>query len=171
MRHLTLAILLAGGLLAGPLVTPSAAVSVEDLFSLKANGLSDDILVALIETDGSVFQLLPEDVVALYRRGLSEKVILAMIGTSRRVPQPQTGTALTPTPLQQTVVQPVQVINSSPVDVYVPVAVPVNVFVPVNPHKPERPEKPANSYWGFGGELRPGSWVPPQHPSPSTRRR
>ena len=165
MRHLTLATLLVGGLLTGPLVTSATAVTVEELFSLKANGLSDDILVALIESDGSIFQLLAEDVVMLSRRGLSEKVILTMIGTSRRVPQRPADTVLTPMPMQQTVVQPVQFINSSPVEVYAPVAVPVSVFVPVNPHRvnphgPERLVRPLNTYWGFGGQLRPDAWQP-----------
>jgi hypothetical protein len=165
MRHLTLSILLAGGLLTGPLVTPASAVTVEELFSLKSNGLSDEILVALIESDGSVFQLLAEDVVVLARRGLSEKVLLAMIATSRRVPQRQSDPVVTATPTQQTVIQPVQFINASPVDVYAPVAVPVSVFVPVNtqrvhPYGLERLVSPSNTYWGFGGQLRPGSWEP-----------
>ena len=171
MRHLTLATLLTGGLLTGPLAAPAAAVGVEELFSLKANGLSDDVLVALIESDGSVFQLLPEDVVMLYRRGLSERVILAMIRTSRRPHQPLADTVVAPTPMQQTVVQPVQVINSSPVDVYVPVAVPVSVFVPVNPHRPERLERPSSTYWGFGGQLRPDAWGQTRQREPEKDRR
>jgi hypothetical protein len=167
MRHLTLASLLACGLFAGPLAPPAGAVTVEELFSLKANGLSDDILVALIESDGSVFQLLPDDVVMLFRRGLSEKVILAMIGTMRRVIQPpQQEMTVTPTPMQQTVIQPFQLVNSSPVEVYVPVDVPVTVYTPViplNTHRLDRFDRLDRAtpvYWGFGGELRPGSWTP-----------
>ncbi len=177
MRHLTIATLLASGLLTGPFVAPATAVTVDELFSLKANGLSDDILVALIESDGSVFRLLPEDVVTLYRRGLSERVILAMIGTSRGRPQP--AEIVIPAPAQQTIVQPVQVVNSAPVEVYVPVEVPVSVFVPVvNPPEPDRRDKPV--YWGFGGQLRPDAWRPAPDtdrkpdtpaPAPPTRRR
>jgi hypothetical protein len=165
MRHLTIATLLAAGLLTGPFVAPATAVTIEELFSLKANGLSDDILVALIASDGSVFRLVPEDVVTLYRRGLSERVILAMIGTSRGRPQPP-AEMVTPVPGQQTIVQPVQVVNSAPVEVYVPVEVPVTVFVPViNPPELEKRDKPV--YWGFGGQLRPDAW----RPAPDTDRK
>jgi hypothetical protein len=173
MRHLTLASLLACGLFAGPLVPPAGAVTVEELFSLKANGLSDDILVALIESDGSVFQLLPDDVVMLFRRGLSEKVILAMIATARRVPPPpQQEMMISPAPMQQTVIHPFQLVNSSPVEVYVPVDVPVTVYTPVIPlnvHRPDRfdrLDRVTPVYWGFGGELRPGSWTPPVQRTP-----
>jgi hypothetical protein len=73
--------------------------------------------------------------------------------------------------VQQTVVQPVHVINSSPVDVYVPVAVPVNVYVPVNPHRPEKPERPSTTYWGFGGQLRPDAWGQSRSREPEKDRR
>ena len=160
MRQLALATLLVVGPLTGPLVTPASAVTVEELFSLKANGLSDDILVALIQSDGSVFELLPEDVVMLYRRGLSETVILAMIGTSRRAHEAPAET-VTPIRAQETIVQPVQVMNhSSPVEVYVP----VNVYVPVDSRRPDRSHQPDRSttYWGFGGQLRPDAWGQPR---------
>jgi hypothetical protein len=173
MRRLTLASLLACGLLAGPLISPARAVTVEELFSLKANGLSDDILVALIESDGSVFHLLPDDVVMLFRRGLSEKVILAMIATARRVPlPPQQETTITPTPMQQTMIHPFQLVNSSPMNVYVPVDVPVTVYTPIttlSPHRLDRfdrLDRVTPVYWGFGGELRPGSWTPPVQRAP-----
>ena len=173
MRKPTLAILLAGGLVAGPLVTPASAVTVEELFSLKANGLSDDILVALIETDGSVFRLAPDDVVILYRRGLSERVILAMIATARR--EAPIETDIQPVPIVQvppTIVQPVQVVHASPtVEVEVPVAVPVAVpvYVPVDRH-PRKPDtdnrRDSQVYWGYGGHLRPDAWGQPRQREP-----
>jgi hypothetical protein len=172
MRHLALATLLAAGLMTGPLSRPAAAVTLEELFSLKANGLSDDILVALIETDGSMFQLLPEDVVELYRRGLSERVILAMIATARRQSPPQAqpspGEIPVPAPVAQTLIQPVQVVNSAPVEVYVPVAVPVSVYVPVGRNRSHDSDKPQGSstYWGFGGQLRPDAWGQPRRQEP-----
>ena len=164
MRHLILASFLVCSLVTGPLASRASAVTVEELFNLKINGLSDEILVALLQSDGSVFQLLPEDVLMLYRRGLSEKVILAMIATSRRAPQVPTETVVAPVPMQQTVIHPVQLINSSPVEVNVPVAVPVSVFVPVNPRRIDRFDQPAHRpYWGFGGELRPDAWGQRDH--------
>ena len=169
MRQLMLAMLLAASLITGPLAPPAAAVTVEELFNLKANGLSDDILVALIESDGSVFRLLPEDVLALSRRGLSERVILAMIATSRRSVQVTLDPVVPivpPAPVPQTVIQPVQITNSPSVEVYVPVAVPVAVVVPNRRHEPDRVEKPV--YWGFGRQLRPDAWRPATDPDRKT---
>ncbi len=166
-RHLPVT-LIAAWLAIGPFVPPAAAVSVDELVNLKANGLTDDVLVALIETDGSVFQLTSADVLALHRRGLSEKVILAMLATARRAAavqqssEPSTGVVQPvpappplPAPIQQTVVQNVAVLPPDPVYIQVPVAFPV--FVPVHV-RPEKPVKPV--YWGFGGERRPNSWTP-----------
>ena len=162
--------LLAAWLFAGPLLAPAGAVSVEELFHLKANGLSDDILVALIESDGSVFHLTPDEVLALHRKGLGEKVILAMLGTARRArPEPvqppsperivervvEVPVATSVPPFEQSIVQRVEVSRSEPVYVQVPVAIPVAVAVPVRREKPTKPV-----YWGFGGTLRPGSWRP-----------
>ena len=175
MRRLIFASLLTCGLLGGPLLRSAGAVTVEELFALKANGLSDEILVALIENDGSVFQLLPDDVVMLYRRGLSEKVILAMIATARRAPAPSPEIAVTPTPMQQTVIHPFQLVNNSPVEVYVPVAVPVTtVYAPVTPHRFDRPDRfdrVPTVYWGFGGQLRPDAWRPVVERDPANDRR
>jgi hypothetical protein len=175
MRQLTLAIVFAWGLLAGPLVPAARAVTVEELLSLKANGLSDDILVALIESDGSVFQLTSDDVVSLHQRGLGEKVILAMIATARKSPAPVPDVTITPTPMQQTVIHPFQLVNNSPVEVYAPVAVPVTtIYAPVSPHRFDRPHRlnPLPTvYWGFGGQLRPDAWRPVVARTPVSDRR
>lgn len=156
MRHSACSALLTAWLLALPLAGDAGAVSVDDLVHLKANGLSDDILVALIETDGSVFRLTPEDIVTLYRRGLGERVILAMIQTGRRAPEASAPAISAPMPMQQTIVQHVEVNEApQPVVVQVPVAVPVPIAVPVAPSRPVAPV-----YWGFGGTLRPDAWRP-----------
>jgi hypothetical protein len=173
--------LLAAWLLASPLVGTAGAVSVDELFNLKANGLSDDVLVALIEADGSVFQLSPDDVLALHKRGLGEKVILAMLASARRavpateprlapeppgrvVPVAEVHAAPGVAPIQQSIVQHVEVVRGDPVYVHVPFAIPVAV-----PVRYEKPVKPV--YWGYGGELRPGSWrpAPEVHPKPIDR--
>lgn len=173
---------LAGFLLAGPLSRPAVAVSVEDLVNLKANGLSDEVLVALIETDGSVFNLSPEDVLALHRRGLSERVLLAMIATAKRRAVEIRTESVQPPPIQQSIVQRVevhtQVERRVERRVETPVFVPVPVAVPVRHREPERPARPV--YWGFGGQRRPDSWQPasertpdrkPEARTPATKRR
>jgi len=161
-------------LVAGPFARPAAAVSLDDLFNLKANGLSDEVLVALIETDGSVFRLSAADVISLYKRGLSERVILAMIATGRRsnVPEPAIQEIAPAAPDQPfaavpaaamvpaTFVQQMQAPVVSPtivveVPVAVPVAYPVAVAVPVGHVRVPEP-----IYWGFGGQRRPDTWQP-----------
>ena len=71
------------------LAVPAAAepaTSIRDLVQLKAAGLSDDILIALIQSDGSVFNLTADDIIEVRRQGLSEPVILAMLATRKRQP-------------------------------------------------------------------------------------
>jgi hypothetical protein len=174
--------LLAACLLTSPLLGGTAgAVSVDELFNLKANGLSDDVLVALIEADGSVFHLSSDDVLALHKRGLGERVILAMLASARRAvlvtdpqPAPEPPVRIVPVaeahaapavaPIQQSIVQHVEVVREDPVYVHVPIAIPVAV-----PVRHEKPVKPV--YWGYGGDLRPGSWrpAPEVHPKPIDR--
>jgi hypothetical protein len=88
-----LRVLLAAILLLGP-VSAASAATIQDLVKLKAAGLSDDILIALIESDGSVFQLKADDVISLKKQGLSEKVIMAMLVTATKRPAAPSATPL-----------------------------------------------------------------------------
>lgn len=139
------------------------AVTVRDLIELSRAGLSDQVLIALIDVDHSVFTLDTETLKQLKQAGVSDAVILAMIQTESVEPQDA---------LPQAQPQPP-----------VAVPVPVPVFVPVVRQKPEfvrttvrtddggevkvRLPLPTNCtkaepvYWGFGGKLRPNSWAPP----------
>jgi hypothetical protein len=161
-------------LIVGLFAAPAAAVTADELLNLKANGLSDEILVALIESDGSVFRLSADDVLTLRQRGLSEKVILAMLATTRRrnppvdpraPAEPIVVTVVAPAapvqqapPVQHTVVQHVEVVEPSSPSIW-PIPIVVGVPIPVIPDKPVRPV-----YWGFGGELRPDAWRPAPGP-------
>jgi hypothetical protein len=168
--------------------TPAAAVTIRDLLNLKAAGLSDDILIALIETDGSIFRLSADDVISLHRQGLSERVILAMIDTARRalaaVPQPfepQSDLATLP----QESYEPPVVVNVSqtneqvvevpvPQVIEVPVAVPVAVPVVIRDKDRDRHPDGGRSqpvYWGFGGERRPDTWPTSRTPPPKGKDR
>ena len=161
-------------LLTAPLAGSAAAVTIEDLLNLRANGLGDEVLVALIATDGSSFHLSAADVLALYKRGLSEKVILAMVSSGQRMaPRPERPQvepsenkqrqAPDPVPtvvtIHQTVTQHVEV----PVPIVVPVAVPVLRETP-------RPQ-PDPTYWGYGGRLRPDAWGQPDKSASAPRPR
>jgi hypothetical protein len=88
MRHLT-RILLALAILAGPAAGVGRAASgVRDLLLLKEAGLSDDILIDLIQSDGSVFHLKAADIIDLHKQGLSDRVIRAMLATARKPAAP-----------------------------------------------------------------------------------
>jgi len=81
MRH-GLGVAFLSAVLVGFSAVPASAATVQDLIKLKAAGLSDDILIALIQSDGSVFKLNADDVIAVRKEGLSEKVIMAMLSTA-----------------------------------------------------------------------------------------
>src|SRR5690349_9382603 len=75
-------------LLLGPAAGLAHAVTIPELVALSKEGLSDDILIALIQTDGSTFQLSATDLLQLHKQGLSNAVILAMQQTALKKPKP-----------------------------------------------------------------------------------
>jgi hypothetical protein len=90
MRHLT-RLILALAFLAGPAAGIGYAASgIRDLLLLKDAGLSDDILIDLIQSDGSVFHLKAADIIDLHKQGLSDRVIRAMLATARKPAVPAT---------------------------------------------------------------------------------
>jgi hypothetical protein len=178
-------LLLTAVLLAGPAVGTASAVSVRDLIMLQREGLSDDVLVALIETDGSEFHLTAADIVELRRQGLSERVIIAMLRTlpvavlpaaSARdaVGAPTLAESFDPvvpdvgivdrnevragTPVVVNVTQQVEQTVEQPRESTRYVAVPVAVPVAVRVAPRAAPREPV--YWGWGGQRRPDSWDP-----------
>ncbi len=78
----------AGSVLAAMLIViavpnRAAAVSMSDLIELSRAGLSDDVLVALVEADNTSFALDAPKILELRRQGLSERVITAMLKSGR----------------------------------------------------------------------------------------
>lgn len=59
--------------------SPAAAVTTEQVVALKKAGITDAVILALIERDQTVFSIAPEQIVALQREGLSEALIIAML--------------------------------------------------------------------------------------------
>jgi hypothetical protein len=87
--------MLATLLLVTATTAPAFAVSVADIVQLAKSGLSDNVLVALIQTDNTVFPLDAERILELRAAGLSERVIIAMLRNGRpRSDHRDTGTAL-----------------------------------------------------------------------------
>jgi hypothetical protein len=164
------------------------ALTVAEVIDLKRAGLTDEILLALIEVDARVYSIDKATLTELKNAGVSERVIVAMIRSGRTQPvQPAA-----PVPSEPVGPPPPQVIvieHDQPVvrEVAVPVAVPVYVpvithvrtrhraNVPFNPAVPpvvptiglnaipesvQRQKAPEPVYWGWGGKLRPDAWKP-----------
>ena len=110
------------------------AITVTDIIELSKTGLSDEVLLALIEIESKVFPVDPDTVKALKSAGVSERVITAMVrhGRSKPLEPPPSAPVAPPEPAPAPPPQ-VVVIDHHDDDVRsvreVPVAVPV--YVPV----------------------------------------
>lgn len=109
-----------------------------EVLDLRKQGLSDAVLVRMIET------------------GISSSVPAPQPVRDRHVanhdPEPRTTRQVEPVVVTQTVRQEVNVEVPEPRYVQVPVYVPIQV----RPREPEKVPEPV--YWGFGGQRRPDSW-------------
>lgn len=147
-------VLLAAALLVA-LAAPAHAVTVRELVDLSKAGLSDDILIALVEAEKSVFRLSAADVQELKRQGLSDRVLLHLLQTpsireaAARIDQMERRLDDPPPATPARAAEPEVVYIDRVETIAVPVYVPVVVARP-------RPEKPV--YWGWGGKRRPDSW-------------
>jgi hypothetical protein len=166
-------LLLVGSILLGPAAGTASALTLLDVLKLKAANISDDVLVAVIEADRTVFHLTPEDIVMLRGKGISDKVIIALLQTVNRVqppPQPpmvpvedaRIPQLQPPAPVVVNVTQTVEqrVEQAEPRVVYQSVPYPVVVGPAVRRPSPRAPEPIV--YWGFGGQRRADSWSTPQ---------
>jgi hypothetical protein len=122
------------------LASSAEALTVRDIIELSKAGLSDDVLLALIEVDQTVFSIDPATLKMLKASGVSENVIIAMI-RSGRVPRteplpPEPERVLTDPAPAPTPPEPQVIVIDHHDQVQVPVAVPVAVPVFVNsPHR------------------------------------
>ena len=77
-------LVLAGVILFGALWPSTAsAVTVDEVIGLARAGVTDAIILALIDRDKTVFAIESEQIVKLQREGLSEAVILALLKSGR----------------------------------------------------------------------------------------
>ena len=173
-------------------VSSAEAVTIQDLIDLKRAGLGDEVLLALIEVDGGVFNIDTATLTKLKQAGLSEKVIEAIVrsGRTRPIEEPPIVQVASPEPPPP---QVVVIEHERPVvqQVAVPVYVPYVPYVggrirhraptitapydsspgfgaepPLTYQDPyRRQHKPAQpEYWGWGGKLRPDAWKPAPEP-------
>lgn len=170
-----------------PFAAPAEALSVRDVIELTKAGVSEDVLLALIEVDRGVFTVDTETIKALSDAGVSQRVIVALVKSGRQRPIEQPVPIAAPEP----VAPPPQVVvveHESPLEVVREVVVPVPVYVavPAFPHHRRAPRTHVEStfvpfqsgppavrpvkedvhrdkepvYWGFGGKRRPDAWEP-----------
>ena len=165
------------------------ALTIRDVVELTRAGLGDEVLLALIEIDPSVFPIDTETLKYLKDAGVSQRVIVAMVRSARTPPPP-----VVPDPfisqVEPQAPQPQVVV----IDHYntervreVPVAVPI--YIPVvqrsriprhfdnvdrvdhvqetedrrdrtDSSKPDHAKPAAPVYWGTSGTLRPDAWKP-----------
>ncbi|HXG56863.1 MAG TPA: hypothetical protein VNJ03_15910 [Vicinamibacterales bacterium] len=170
-------------------LAPAASLSAQtlttrDIVELSKAGLAEDILLALIEVNRSVFPVDRATLTSLKRAGVSPNVIVAMVRSGREeVPLPA--------PVSPPIVHhdSVSVVHDDDerarsrelerelerakdrerewehsrgqrrqFEVVIPVAVPIYIPVPVYRREPIQPAEPV--YWGWGGKLRPDAWKP-----------
>jgi hypothetical protein len=62
---------------------PASALTVEQVVVLSHSGVSDTVILALIERDNTLFTINSEQLVRLQREGVSEAVLLAMLKSGR----------------------------------------------------------------------------------------
>ena len=77
-------LVLTGAILIGALVPSAAsAVTLDEIVGLARAGVTDAIILALIDRDKTVFSIEPDRIVTLKQAGLSEAVILALLKSGR----------------------------------------------------------------------------------------
>jgi hypothetical protein len=164
------------------------ALTVRDVVELSKAGLSEQVLLALIEVDHSVFAIDTATLKQLKQAGVTDAVIVAMIRSGRETALVAPPVPIAPEPPPQAEPQ-VVVVDHHDVQPAQPVYYPVPVYVPVASGAingrhgrgqtvtttistdqgivkarvpvPSNCVKAQPVYWGFGGKLRPGSWEPP----------
>ena len=181
MRRLLLLVVLMFALTTGR----AEALSINDIIALSRTGLGDEVLLALIDVEGSVFTIDKSTLTKLKEAGVSERVIVAMVKSGRTRPPEPEAVAVTP-PTDPPEPQVVVIEHDRPIvqQVLVPVAVPV--YVPVVSHRSfrtrgvilghqhidsppdfgvhldpladRRHKKAEPVYWGWGGKPRPDGW-------------
>ena len=120
-------------------VQPAQALTIRDVIELTRAGLTDDVLVALIEVDGGVYSTDTATLKSLKDAGVSDRVMIALIrsGRDRRVeeppPVPVVDDASVEAPTPPTVVIEHRGVIEHREPQIQQVAVPVPVYVPVYP--------------------------------------
>jgi hypothetical protein len=81
MVRLSLIVVVAAAGLLAP--RPASAITLDQVIALSKSGVTETVILALIDRDRTVFAIEPEQIVGLQRDGLSERLILAMLKSGR----------------------------------------------------------------------------------------
>lgn len=178
------------GITIAALAGTAEALTIRDVIELTRAGLGDEVLLALIDVDRSIYAIDTATLKQLKNAGVSERVIVALVRSGREVrvepPAPLTDEPPPQAPPPQVVVvdhhdhPPVERVREVPVAV--PVYVPIftrsrhrgvdrthdthdgSTFLPFQSGpplaRPAESRKAEPVYWGFGGKLRPDAWQP-----------
>ncbi len=112
--------------------SPAQAITVRDIIELSKTGLSDEILLAIIDTERKVFPVDPATLKLLKDSGVSERVILAMVKSGRTAqPVEPAAPAPPPAPAVEPAPEPRVIVIDHHESAVREVAVPVPVYVPV----------------------------------------
>jgi hypothetical protein len=129
MRHLLFVPLVLLFALLSP--APASAVTINEIISLSKAGVSEPVILALIDRDKTVFTLSAEQLVTLQKAGVTDTIVIAMLRAGSEEPRRAavpTAPIAEPEPLPEPLPPPEQ---PAPSVVNVPYAVPYYVPVPV----------------------------------------
>jgi hypothetical protein len=86
-------IMLPVALLLALLSGTASALTVQEVVALSKAGISDEVLLTLIDRDKTIFTIDSDQLIALTRDRLSEKLVLAMLRSGRQEPPPSSAPA------------------------------------------------------------------------------
>ena len=66
----------------------ASALTVQEVVALSKAGVSDEVLISLIDRDKTIFAIDNDQLIALTRDRISEKLVLAMLRSGRQEPPP-----------------------------------------------------------------------------------
>src|SRR5258708_38146147 len=96
---------------------PAGAVTLAEVVALSKGGVSEQVIVALIERDQTLFSMSPDQLVKLQRDGLSDTILLALLKSGRPSDAPLPASPLPVGPPQTAAAPPppaVVVVGHSP---------------------------------------------------------
>jgi hypothetical protein len=87
-------------------LTPASAsaLTVQEVVDLSKAGVADNVLLAMIERDHTIFAIDASQVAALKRDAVSEKVVIAMLKSGRDVPDQTASAEVVANPLGEPIV-------------------------------------------------------------------